>query len=76
LVWQSLHHAHLGHTLEEDIAAELDAIVGGTPSMTDGPLMIGAEREAFRIQFNRCWNIDPNRQQLMAASSQNQHFFT
>ena len=46
-------------TSEEDIASALETTLAGKPSSTDAPPMTGAERDAFLLAVNRCWNIDP-----------------
>ncbi|MDA9980194.1 hypothetical protein N9E38_01995 [Yoonia sp.] len=47
-------------TSEEDIASALEATLGATSAGSDAPPMTGAERDAFRLAVNRCWNIDPS----------------
>ena len=50
-------------TPETDAAVEaaLQAALAASeaPAVAAGPPMTGAERDAFRIAVNRCWNVDP-----------------
>ena len=47
------------NTSKEDISSALDVILGSPPAGSEAPPMTGAERDSFRTQVNRCWNVDP-----------------
>ena len=48
-------------TSQVDVAAALEAALAGasTPAIGTDPPMTGAERDAFWVAVNRCWNVDP-----------------